>query len=599
MNRISLSLCLAILCYVSLSCGKQVRQYTDSAPEYFAYATTEDDKSVESPWNWGIMNQDGRVLFADKFEGEPQFISHNRFFVSHHNAERGESYYQLYTLEVEPKELGGMYKEVTPFYDGVALVSRDDKPITLIDTMGRVVVEAINYDGRPVDVAGSYYSGCAYVQQGELYGFVNTQGQVHIPIKYAWITHFRDGYALAVEEQYRQVLLRQDYGKIEVQVLDTSGKVVSRLSVEQLMGNTDFQSEDMLSFFNIVGARENPFVQGRKVIRNESGAVGIISIKGEMLLSYQAAWDFAGLSGDKYICFREARRWGIASLDGEVLLEPKYGYIEVLGASRFLVTDADGEALRGYIIDDQGNRLSESYYYYASVMTLANGNLLMLGGESQHYLIRPSDGKQLASVSEVGLSSAGLVYSRHINVHPTLERLNITDSGIDGKELTTTSTEIASKFEQVLRPLGRLNIIALTEQYNGNLLVDYRYYFPQLVMNEEMDLLTLRPDSLVVKLWTDTFYDYVPTEGQRHNMAKQTLDYISNKGKLISRSADRLVLQSASGTYLTVTVEPGAEEIILVYSHHPHNVPEVPKPIDVPMPIIDNEPGCSLPPHVP
>lgn len=537
-------------------------------PSYFAFYIREIVE--QSTYIWGIMSQEGKVLFANKFEHQPQFISSNRFFVAHDSAEEGEAYYQIYTLEATPKLIGEKYKEVTPFYDGVALVSRDDKPIALIDTMGRVVVEAISYKGRPVDVAGGFYDGCAYVKQGELFGFVNTKGQVHIPLKYVWVTHFNDGYALAIEEKYRQALDEEDYGKIEVQVLDVSGRVVSRLSIEQLMGNTDAISfgdeEENFSLFNRSVATGNPFVRGRKVVYDKSGAVGIISIDGKMLLKYQPRWSFADLFGDKYMRFQEGEKWGLATQDGQVLIKPTYEYLWIIGENCFFVSDAE----QGSIIDKQGNSLFD--YCYGIVMTLANGNFLMMANQKYH-LVHPSNGELLASLSEVGVDTDAFVYNRQVDILPLLKQLNIRDSSIDGKTLDITAPEILRKFQKELWDEGRLEReIPLAKRYT-QLLVDYTYHFRQNLTFDDGEVLPLHPDSLVVQIRTGDFLHYTPNKIQRQAVVKQVLDYIAKKGKVLSRSDTELVLKSPSDAYLRASVKPDAEGITLVYSYYMFDIP--------------------------
>lgn len=566
MNRVLQWLFVALILMSASAYATDQVSIGEQGRTYFAFSDKES--AVTGKFLWGIMDQEGRVLFHPKFEDIPIFFSNNRFFVRYHNIDRNEYYYYLYTLEPEPQKLGERYREATPFYDGVALVSRDDKHISLIDTMGRIKLEVVSNDGRPVDEAGSFHNGCAYVKQGELYGFINTSGQVHIPLKYIWITHFGDGYALAIEEKYRQALDDHDYAQIEVQALDTSGRVVGRLSVEQLLGTTNVRSLWPLEF-NRLEVDDNPFVRGRKVVNKDNGSVQLISIKGEVLRDYSSKWIYAVLTGDNHLLFTNRdKKMGLATIDGQVLLEPQQGLVTYLRDSRFYVIDVGDIGFPFYIVDNQGKKLSDTYKEI--ILKLANGNIVCWGDDSA-YLVRATDGRVIASFESVGVySEEGYVFSHVIDVEPKLRLLNVSASGIDRYSLETRSDDIIRQ-EERLCSYDMSNTLSWPKWYSS-LTADYSYHYsqaPRDVSPTASELPSLKPDSLVVRLFTDSFLGYIPNEVERQKVIKQVLHHLVKLGKLVYRSDNELIVQSASGTYLRVYVEPGVADstIVLVYSY--------------------------------
>lgn len=520
MNRVWQWFIAALVAGIAFACGESTETKEEQAPTYFAFSSELAEEGKDELW--GIMDQEGKVLFADKFESPPKCISGNRFFV-HHEADSEDYYFRLYTLEAEPKVLGEKYKDVTPFYDGVALVSRDNKPISLIDTMGHVVREVIAYEGAPVDVVGEFKGGSAYVKLGDRFGFVNTKGEVYIAPKYVWVTSFRDGYALAVEEKYREALDEGDYYKVEVLVIEHSGKQVAKLGVQHLLSSVpEIWNVELGDIFSRLVVVENPFAHGKKMVYSDKGGVGLMSIKGEMLLDYQPKWIYAEILEDKYIAFNQDDKFGLTTLDGSIMLQPEYDNIVSIAPQRFYVNKNERGQSVSYIIDEQGKRISKNYSELRH--TLPNGNAIFWE-DGKNYLVRSSDGEELIAGAPLGGSIATPMTewacNRQIDMRRTLAFLNITDRGLDGQTLEATTDELVQKHSLEHQIVEAQNWLGFEKSY-GFRQAFYTYYFGQPIVQMTSrtrgKVLTLKPRALCAELSINTFFNFVPTEAQHEEI---------------------------------------------------------------------------------
>ena len=78
--------------------------------EYLPFQQREGGK-------WGLISQDGDILFSEMFDNEPTMAVNGRFMVKNK-----VGLWEIYTAEEEPRKVGGEYLQASMFYEDVTPV---------------------------------------------------------------------------------------------------------------------------------------------------------------------------------------------------------------------------------------------------------------------------------------------------------------------------------------------------------------------------------------------------------------------------------------------------------------------------------------------
>lgn len=357
---------------------------SDRPVGYFAFRSSTEEGAKGSLW--GIMREDGEIIFSDVFENEPMNISEGRFTV-----EEEEGKHRYYMLEDNPRAVSGeLYAYVTPFENGVAIVSKEiGDPKSIIDKQGFTVVPALKYRDRPLTRVWRFSEGYALFQYGERYGFIDQSGEVKIEPKYADALFFRKGVAAVLDEKY----LAEDgslVDSVRVDVIARSGKKLS-----EYPWSLDMEPHQFMGDMIVVGGHER--------------GLGLQDIHGKTVLAPQPQWQYITEVKDGLLVFYQdiEDRWsnfGLAKLNGEVLLPAKYSRLHIISSDRLLARDES----EYHIIDLKGQRITMRPYDDMHIVLptiLPNGNVV-LEDKGMYYLVSSRDGNEVRTklpIAELGM----------------------------------------------------------------------------------------------------------------------------------------------------------------------------------------------------
>jgi hypothetical protein len=188
----------------------------------------------------------------------------------------------------------------------------------LIDTLGQVRVNMV------YEEIGSYSEGLLAVRRNGLWGFVDAAGMEVIPCKYRVVSNFSEGLAA--------VKVGRKWGYI-----NTEGEVI-----------IDFQL-----------TRAGNFRNGLAWFF-EAGKYGYINTAGEVAIeaAFQKAYDFhqgiARVVSDQ--------KYGLIDTEGKYVLRPKYLKIYEFGPAGFAKVSFGNDRIRYGLIDHSGNLITDSGY---------------------------------------------------------------------------------------------------------------------------------------------------------------------------------------------------------------------------------------------
>lgn len=184
---------------------------------------------------------------------------------------------------------------VTDFTGGLASVKFDNQLWGVIDTRGGTVIEPV------YKAIGTFYDGVALAVVGKEYKYINRLGQTVIDRNYLSGTSFFEGYAIVVNQQYKQ------------QVINTSGEILSTFSFKANLtgvssglmhwrenGNIKFIDPQKNVAFTVNESVVKPHysVINNYVVVEKDDLFGYMNNKGEIIVypKFEECGDFRKLS---------------------------------------------------------------------------------------------------------------------------------------------------------------------------------------------------------------------------------------------------------------------------------------------------------------
>ena len=534
-------LLLVFLVAITSSCS--LNWLSKSRVEYVPFQESKDGL-------WGMISFDGKILFKEEFKSEPTSVRDGRFFV-----ENDEGLWEMYEASEKPKKIGGEYVYTSGFKNGYALVTERNKPISLINTDGKVVKELDKIANKKVlQISAFGEDGYAlFATADSLYGVINTSGDCVIQPQYLYLDHGNKIF-LGIKSKYKEQVQNNEFEKIKFSIMDEDGKDILEISGAK--------------FENIILGDDK---YATSVKKGDEEHWTIYNMKGETL--YQCSSTVKNITefqGDNFI-YSNGTEYGLMNIKGESLIRAKYSYLSFDGKKLIAGNKVNGK-LKYKIIDTSDQQIGSDTYDGIFFSSFFDGeHYLVQIGENDWGIIN-QDGallKNLPDMKNIGYTYGNSwVKTDYVDIDDLLTQLDLKTSGIDG---FTFQTSAKSAVERILTLTDEYkhNSIEYPDNdpywYNGTRSLNYH----RNVEGVTAQFFVSFDDNLSQKIRTKRVSENYPYDGQKSSgyiwkPVKPSLIvlFISNKDKMrgkLSLLFDRIVAILRQGG--TVAKENDAAKI--------------------------------------
>ena len=260
---------------------------------------------------WGMTGTDGKAVFTDEFENAPSSVMNGVFTV---NEDEGVSVYRPASSPRLVPGLEGLY-DAGMYTEGLIPVVRQDSRIEMVDIDGKTKFTLDPVDGHEILTVNSFYNGgVAQIQlDNDKVGAIDTKGDVVIAPIWDTIYWFSEGFALANRDDEREGAFY---------IIDNRGKEICRLASSLHPQAYTFR---------------HGMIAGYKG-KSEDAIHGFINTKGEFArvdgdISAISEWTESYFT---YMSKEHEGKCGIMAMNGEVLVNPRYDNILMLGDDMFV-----------------------------------------------------------------------------------------------------------------------------------------------------------------------------------------------------------------------------------------------------------------------
>lgn len=388
--------------------------------EYVPFQETEDGR-------WGMISPSGKVLFTEEFRSRPTVVRDGRFFVK-----SDSDMWELYDASEKPKKLGE-YVEAAAFHDGVALVTKKGKHVSIIDTEGNVVKELDKIEGKEVQRVWQMSEGYAvFTTTDSLEGVVDKSGKCVIKPEYARLGECHDGKFVGVRAKYKTQYLNGETDKYKVCVIDCSGKQLLELSHSKY----EYIAPSFKGGYLVVSER-----------RDEKEEYGLINDKGEYAVGPKAKLNEIGdIAGDCFT-YQNGDLWGLMNFQGETLIRAKYDQLEIDNTGRLIAGTTEKGGIRYKYIDKEDRQIGQDTYVNCIASNRFDGEHSFVQVSDDLWAIIDSDGKimeKLPDMTAISLDEGdAYVESDCEDMQKIVTEFGISDNGAMGLTWKTTPYEAA------------------------------------------------------------------------------------------------------------------------------------------------------------
>lgn len=355
---------------------------------YWAFQSTKDGK-------WGIINNDGtEVIVEEQFSLPPLAISEGRFFVAD----------ELFTLEKNPRSLG-QFKWTSPFMDGLAVVSKENGHITVIDLDAKPVLTIDKVNGEKVFCVKRLNANLmSYILRNGTEGLLNMKGEVVLEAS-------EDNGKIGSFGKYIQCFQNEEE---RLTVYDSKGKFLFKKNGIK----TAIPLEDYI------------------IVENSEGEKGVLDYSGEFIIRASDKYSYiAPASKTTLLVCNDSGEWGLMDLDGNMIVRPRYdGTGPLFHDSRILWQEKDK-----YILADAktGEEIgNETFLLYLEPQ---NDIIPVQVSKSGWYFLNINGELVKKTVEVAGISPKynnvleGItypVYSDYFSVDEFVSELQLSDKGV-------------------------------------------------------------------------------------------------------------------------------------------------------------------------
>ena len=339
---------LVVSCQNSSSSG-------DEGLQYLAVQTESDGK-------WGMVDSEGKMLFADKFENKPSAVVNGYFSV------RDGEHYILYSASSKPKVVPGCddLKSVGVFKDGIIPVVHENSRITFVDGKGNVKATLNPVGGKEiVSCAVCPSDGLLRFETEEhKVGYLDKNGNVVIDPKYDSGSDFSEGIAIVSIENRR----------VDI-AIDNKGQEAFRVK------------EDL-------SLRKSEFSDGLLVATNSDDQWGFVNKKGEFTKVKGDINVIRDYNSSIFAFVNHDWLWGVMNMNGETIIRPKYGDLSFLPDGNFLVIDNR----EYYMIDQKGDKI-KTMDDYSDVKVIRGGKFSFIAKDksTRRYVLLDKSGNPVGT----------------------------------------------------------------------------------------------------------------------------------------------------------------------------------------------------------
>lgn len=244
---------------------------------------------------WSFIDRNGQTLFENEFKNMPTVVYNGVFSV-----EEKEGLYTVYRVNNDNLDVVGSLeglKSAGYLEDGLIPVAFPKERVSVYDGNGNKKFDVSPVNGHEVtEVAPGYREGfLAFRTDEDKWGFLDKNGNVAIKPIYDHVSNFEAGRALVAKTD--------DDGNDIVSVINTKGEPVYKIKpdqrpVMQILNGCVIASEDDKSY-----------------VYDKDGKITKFSSKISDIT----------LTDGKYVIFHnDDYEYGVATMDGEILVRPKY-----------------------------------------------------------------------------------------------------------------------------------------------------------------------------------------------------------------------------------------------------------------------------------
>ncbi len=415
MNKVYLGFVLFITS-ILMSCN-----FSDSAEKPFNYLPFQSEEGGK----WGLISLDGKILFEEEFKNQPTCPYYDRFMVLNK-----DSLWEYYTVEEKPRKIGKEYQYGTDFSKcGVAVVARPGKNIEVIDLEGETVFDLNKFEGHKVVWVGNFSKNglSGIITEEGLFGCINSEGQ----------TVLKPGYC--------DITIGQNC-IVAVDVKDIKSWNRHHASVKRLVFNErgDKIAELPANKYEEIYPLEGYLVA--KVVEGKDTIEGIMDTKGEWVVKPEKNMVDIRDIRKEYFIYSDGESVGMKDFKGNLVIRPKYYDIKfTLNDNRLVAIDGDNyESARRKIIDYDGKQVGNETYdgcYFG-----AFDDFTIVQVSKNNYTAIDKDGNELKNVPEIfNVDCSDIdseVRTQEVNVKDLINRLKITENGIDDLSIGMSVSEV-------------------------------------------------------------------------------------------------------------------------------------------------------------
>ncbi|MDP8079960.1 WG repeat-containing protein [Phocoenobacter skyensis] len=179
-----------------------------------------------------------------------------------------------------------------------------------------------------------FYNGLALVEKDNKFGYINSDGDIVIPIKYVWATRFHNGRAFVVKENFwghQKIALIDNMGKLLTEFKYDSAEFANRNAFE-LKATKDKRGKQFIFAMesSYLGYDASEFDPNELIMVSENNKYGFIDTSGKEVipLIYDSASHFNERDFDNVSRVWVNGKAGLIDRKGNYILEHKYDYIQ-------------------------------------------------------------------------------------------------------------------------------------------------------------------------------------------------------------------------------------------------------------------------------
>lgn len=387
---------------------------------------------------WGMLTTDGEVLFSEEFKSQPTVVREGLFMVKNEN-----NLWEIYKADKKPKKIGGEYVSASLFHNGQALVAERNKPVSIINTEGKVIKTLDKIGKKEVAAIRAFNEGYAIYLVGDYVGVIDENGNSIIPANYCAINDCSDGKFIAVDKKYEKMLKADSVSALKYTVLDTSGKVLFEISGSKYCSVGNFQNgylpvcvkKDGESMWGIIDEKQKVIVKPSSKIKQ------ITEIK-----------------GDKFI-YSNGSGWGMMDIKGNTIIRAKYDGLS-FDSNNYLMAYTKTEDGKGTFkfIDEKDNQIGKDSYLSCSSFKFIEGkHAVVKVTDTQWSLINLECGQleNLPDIVNISFSFGdSYIQSDYVNITSLLDKIGISQDGMDGVKFSDTPKTAVDKVSKYLSNVG-------------------------------------------------------------------------------------------------------------------------------------------------